>query len=98
MLCCIGGMGLYRIGMDRQVTKLTDETNRSPFSIIDDSRLKLADDLDIAGDGRVFFSEATIRYEMHEWAVDCLESRGNGQDHRRYDPNKKTTRNRPAEL
>ena len=48
LLCCIGGMGLYRIGMDRQVTKLTDETNRSPFSIIDDSRLKLADDLDIA--------------------------------------------------
>ena len=91
LLCCIGGMGLYRIGMDRQVTKLTDETNRSPFSIIDDSRLKLADDLDIAGDGRVFFSEATIRYEMHEWAVDCLESRGNGRIIC-YDPNKKTTR------
>src|SRR4249920_50578 len=89
--CCIGGMGLYRIGMDRQVTKLTDETNRSPFSIIDDSRLKLADDLDIAEDGRVFFSEATIRYEMHEWAVDCLESRGNGRIIC-YDPNKNTTR------
>jgi ribose transport system permease protein len=91
LLCCIGGMGLYRIGMDRQVTKLTDETNRSTLSIIDDSRLKLADDLDIAPDGRVFFSEATIRYEMHEWAVDCLESRGNGRIIC-YDPNKKTTR------
>ena len=96
LLCCIGGMGLYRIGMDRQVTKLTDETNRSTFSIIDDSRLKLADDLDIAGDGRVFFSEATIRYEMHEWAVDCLESRGNGRIIC-YDPNKKTTRTVLAE-
>jgi len=91
LLCCIGGMGLYRISMDRQVTKLTDETNRSTLSIIDDSRLKLADDLDIAPDGRVFFSEATIRYEMHEWAVDCLESRGNGRIIC-YDPNKKTTR------
>ena len=43
------------------------------------SRLRLADDLDIAPDGRVFFSEATIRFEMHEWPVDALESRGNGR-------------------
>ena len=91
LLCCIGGMGLYRIGKDRQVAKLTDETKRTPFSVIDDSRLKLADDLDIAPDGRVFFSEATIRYEMHEWAVDCLESRGNGRIVC-YDPNDNSTR------
>jgi ribose transport system permease protein len=84
-------MGLYRIGKDRRVAKLTDETKRTPFSVIDDSRLKLADDLDIAPDGRVFFSEATIRYEMHEWAVDCLESRGNGRIVC-YDPNDNSTR------
>jgi ribose transport system permease protein len=91
LLCCIGGMGLYRVGKDRQVAKLSDETNRTPFSVIDDSRLKLADDLDIAPDGRVFFSEATVRYEMHEWAVDCLESRGNGRIVC-YDPSSNTTR------
>lgn len=91
ILCCIGGMGLYRIGKDREVSKLTDETNRTRFSIIDDSRLKLADDLDIAPDGRVYFSEATIRYEMHEWPVDCLESRGNGRIIC-YDPNTNSTR------
>lgn len=79
LFCCIGGMGLYRITRERQIEKLTDETNRSWFSVIDDSRLRLADDLDIAPDGRVFFSEATVRYEMHEWPVDCLESRGNGR-------------------
>lgn len=79
LCCCIGGMGLYRITRNREIEKLTDETNRSWFSIIDDSRLRLADDLDIAPDGRVFFSEATVRYEMHEWPVDCLESRGNGR-------------------
>ena len=49
------------------------------LSIIDDSRLRLADDLDIAPDGRIFFTEATIRYEMHDWPVDALESRGNGR-------------------
>ncbi len=43
---CVGGMGLYRISPDRKVEKLTDETNSSVLSVIDDSRLKLADDLD----------------------------------------------------
>ena len=76
---CIGGMGLYRITPGRKVEKVTDETNRSLYSVNDDSRLRLADDLDIADDGRIFFSEATVRYEMDEWPIDGLEARGNGR-------------------
>ena len=78
---CVGGMGLYKITADpkREVIKLSDETNRTWLSIVDDSRLRLADDLDIAPDGRVFFSEATVRYEMYDWMVDALEGRGNGR-------------------
>ena len=76
---CIGGMGLYRVTPQRVVEKVTDETNRSYSSVNDDSRLRLADDLDISDDGRIFFSEATVRYEMHEWATDGLEARGNGR-------------------
>jgi ribose transport system permease protein len=91
LLVCIGGMGLYRITADRRIEKLTDETNRSFFSVIDDSRLRLADDLDVAPDGRVYFSEATVRYDMHEWPVDCLESRGNGRIIC-YDPRTRSTR------
>src|SRR3546814_20476137 len=73
-------MGLYRVNRkDRSVEKVTDETGRSLVSIVDDSRLRLADDLDIAPDGRIFFSEATVRYEMHEWQIDSLEGRGNGR-------------------
>ena len=83
---CIGGMGLYRVTPERKVEKATDETNRSYTSINDDSRLRLADDLDIADDGRIFFSEATVRFEMHEWATDGLEARGNGRIIC-YDPN-----------
>jgi ribose transport system permease protein len=79
LLTCVGGMGVYRVAPDGAVAKVTDETNRSLFSIIDDTRLRLPDDLDIAPDGRIFFSEATIRYEMSEWAVDALEGRGNGR-------------------
>jgi ribose transport system permease protein len=76
---CIGGMGLYRVNPDGAVEKATDETNRSVYSVNDDSRLRLADDLDITDDGLIFFSEATVRYEMDEWPVDGLEARGNGR-------------------
>jgi ribose transport system permease protein len=79
LIVCVGGMGLYKVNRNRVVTKVTDETNRSKLSVVDDSRLRLADDLDIVPDGRIYFSEATVRYEMHDWPVDALESRGNGR-------------------
>jgi ribose transport system permease protein len=79
LVTCVGGMGVYRVSPDGSVARVTDETNRSWTSIVDDSRLRLPDDLDIAPDGRIFFSEATKRYEMVEWAVDALEGRGNGR-------------------
>jgi ribose transport system permease protein len=79
LIVCVGGMGLYKVDCSRVVTKVTDETNRSKLSVVDDSRLRLADDLDIVPDGRIYFSEATVRYEMHDWPVDALESRGNGR-------------------
>lgn len=79
LLTCVGGMGVYKVSPDGAVSKVTDETNRSWLSVIDDSRLRLPDDLDVAPDGRIFFSEATIRYEMADWVVDALEGRGNGR-------------------
>lgn len=88
---CVGGMGLYRVTPAGKVELATDETNRTRFSVIDDSRLRLADDCDIAPDGKVYFSEATVRYELHAWAVDCLESSGNGRIIC-YDPVRNVTR------
>lgn len=88
---CSGGMGLYRVTPQREVQKVSDETNRSLTAITDDSRLRLADDLDIAPDGRVFFSEATVRYEMSEHMLDVLEGRGNGRIVC-WDPKTNTTR------
>lgn len=79
LVVCIAGMGLYRVDKQRNIQKMTTETNRSRFSIIDDSRMRLADDLDIAADGKIYFSEATIRYGFDEWVVDSLEGRGNGR-------------------
>lgn len=88
---CSGGMGLYRVTPQREVQKVSDETRRSLTAFTDDSRLRLADDLDIAPDGRVFFSEATIRYEMSEHMLDVLEGRGNGRIVC-WDPRTNTTR------
>jgi ribose transport system permease protein len=91
LLVCIAGMGLYCVDKLRNIQKLTAETNRTPLSVIDDSRMRLADDLDIAPDGKVYFSEATIRYGFEEWVVDSLEGRGNGRIIR-YDPATGATR------
>lgn len=79
LFACVSGMGLYKITRARECVRLSDETNRTWFSIIDDSRMRFADDMDFAPDGRVFFSEATIRYDIFDWATDSIEARGNGR-------------------
>ena len=79
LIVCIGGMGVYGVRPDRSVYKVTDETNRTFGKVMDDTRLSLADDLDIAPDGKIYFSEATIRYTAETWATDALEGRPNGR-------------------
>lgn len=79
LICCVAGMGVYGVRPDRTVFKVTDRTNRTRTRLKDDSRLYLADDLDIAPDGRIYFSEATTRYELTDWALDGFEGRGNGR-------------------
>jgi ribose transport system permease protein len=79
LLVCVAGMGVYGVKPDRAVFKVTDRTNRSRTRLKDDSRLYLADDLDVAPDGKIYFSEATTRYELTDWALDGFEGRGNGR-------------------
>ena len=79
LIVCVGGMGLYGVTPAGKIYKCTDQTNRTLLKLNDDSRLRLADDCDIAPDGTVWFSEATIRYEMHSWFLDGVEGRANGR-------------------
>ena len=79
LLVCIAGMGVYGVKPDRTVFKVTDRTRRTLTRLKDDSRLYLADDLDIAPDGKIYFSEATTRYDLTDWALDGFEGRGNGR-------------------
>jgi ribose transport system permease protein len=79
LIVCVAGMGVYGVKPDRTVFKVTDETNRTWYRFKDDSRLWLADDLDIAPDGKIYFSDATTRYDLSDWALDGFEGRGNGR-------------------
>jgi ribose transport system permease protein len=79
LIVCVAGMGVYGVKPDRTVFKVSDETNRTWYRFKDDSRLWLADDLDIAPDGKIYFSDATTRYDLSDWALDGFEGRGNGR-------------------
>ena len=79
LIVCVSGMGLYGVRPSGEVYKITDQTRRSWFRIVDDSRLRLTDDLDIGPDGRIYFSEASTRFGVDNWPVDGLEARGTGR-------------------
>lgn len=91
LVFCVAGMGLYRVTKKREVIALSIQTNRSLMSINDDSRVRMADDLDIAPDGRIFYTDPTTRYEISAWLTDALEGRGNGRL-LCYDPKDGSTR------
>src|SRR3984885_8753761 len=79
LIVCVAGMGVYGVKPSGAVFKLTDETNRTWYKLNDDSRLRMADDLDIAPDGKIYFSDCTTRYEMTTNALDIIEGRPNGR-------------------
>ncbi|MCY4314058.1 MAG: SMP-30/gluconolactonase/LRE family protein [Gammaproteobacteria bacterium] len=79
LMICVGAMGLYSVTPDRQVERLSAETNRSYLSVIDDARLRDPNDLDIGTDGKIYFTDSTTRYDAHEWAIDSVENRPTGR-------------------
>lgn len=91
IVTCVAGMGLFRVSLAGDVTLLTDQTNRSLFSIQDDTSIPMADDLDIAPDGTIYFTDATKRFDMESWGLDLLEGRPNGRLIR-FDPKTGKTR------
>lgn len=91
IVVCVAGMGLVRVTLDGAVELLTDQTDRSLFSVYDDTTIRMADDLDIAPDGVIYFTDATKRYDIENWGLDMLEGRPNGRL-LSYDPKSRKTR------
>jgi sugar lactone lactonase YvrE len=45
----------------------------------DGSKLVFTDDVDIARDGTIWFSDASTKFDQHNWKNDLLENRANGR-------------------
>ena len=70
--------GLLRITPDRRVTVLATEADGTPIAY--------ADDLDVARDGRIYFSDASTRFGARQGGstysaslLEIIEHRGNGR-------------------
>ncbi|MDO9623538.1 MAG: SMP-30/gluconolactonase/LRE family protein [Pseudomonas sp.] len=63
--------GLLSIDPQGQIKVLTTEAEGLPF--------KFTDDLDIASDGTIYFSDASSRFEQPDYLLDLLEARPHGR-------------------
>ena len=68
-------MGVYGVRPGGEVFKITDETGRDWTKLNDNSRVRMADDLDIAPDGKIYFSDCTTRYEASNYPLEIVEGR-----------------------
>lgn len=75
--------GLLSISPDGSISVLSTEEGGVPF--------RLTDDVDIAADGTIYFSDASLKFPVDQYKLDLLEHRPNGRLPA-YDPRTKTTR------
>ena len=69
--------GLLSVSPERKITLLADAVNGE--------RMLFPNDVAIAADGTMWFSDASRRFDQHHWMLDLLESRPTGRL-LRYDP------------
>ena len=69
--------GLLQVDPQGRMRVLTDSADGVPFAF--------TDDLDIASDGRIYFSDASSRFHQPDYILDLLEARPHGRL-LRYDP------------
>lgn len=75
--------GLLSIGRDGAVSVLTTSADGVGFGC--------TNDLDIAADGTIYFTDATFKFPLTNYKADLMEHRGNGR-FLAYDPKTKITR------
>jgi sugar lactone lactonase YvrE len=75
--------GLLSIAPDGSIVVLSTEAAGVPF--------RCTNDLDLAADGTIYFTDATSKFPLKTFTLDILEHQGNGRL-LAYDPQTKTTR------
>lgn len=83
LVVCDAYKGLLLITPDASITVLSTEQGGVPF--------RLTNDVDIAADGTIYFSDASFKFTGAQSMTDLMEHRPNGRL-LAYDPGTKTTR------
>ncbi|TNE62087.1 MAG: SMP-30/gluconolactonase/LRE family protein [Alphaproteobacteria bacterium] len=71
LIVCDAYKGLLSVAPDGSITVLATETDGRPF--------KFTDDVDIASDGKIYFSDASDTYSQPDYRLDILEARAHGR-------------------
>jgi sugar lactone lactonase YvrE len=74
--------GLLSITPDGSITVLSTEADGVPFAF--------TNDVDVAADGKIYFSDASFKFSIEEFTEELMEHRPNGRL-MAYDPEAKTT-------
>jgi sugar lactone lactonase YvrE len=82
LVVCDAYQGLLSINPAGEITVLTTGVNGKPFGFVDD--------VDIASDGKIYFTDASSKWNQANYMLDLLETRPYGQ-FLVYDPASKTT-------
>lgn len=82
LLVCDAYKGLLSIQPNGQISSLTNSSDGLTF--------KFTDDLDIAKDGIIYFTDASYKYEQTEYLYDLMEAKPHGRL-LKYDPKTKIT-------
>lgn len=83
LIICDAWKGLLQLSPDGQITTLVSEVNGVA--------LTFTDDLDIAADGKIYFTDASTKYHQPDYVLDLLEGRPYGRLYV-YDPATKTAK------
>lgn len=83
LIICDAWKGLLQLSPDGQITTLVSEVMGVP--------LTFTDDLDIAADGKIYFTDASTKYHQPDYVLDLLEGHPYGRLYV-YDPATRTTR------
>jgi len=83
LIICDAFKGLLQLAPDGKLTTLLTQVDGVP--------LNFTDDLDIARDGKIYFTDASTKYRQPDYVVDLLEGRPYGRLYV-YDPAGKTVK------
>jgi len=83
LIICDAWKGLLLLAPDGQITTLVSEVDGVP--------LTFTDDLDIAADGNIYFTDASTKYHQPDYLLDLLEGHPYGRLYV-YDPATKTAK------